>query len=137
MPTSRSSSAVRRRRQTKLPWAPEPAHEDPAPVAAPATESPLSWLYPLLQSTVTWTWRIVAPLLTLLVLAWATGLGHWVAMYAYNALECHRVSWIGLLWAPLDQARPECVLLWRLANRAHWSLFDLFGQLLQMLVPSA
>lgn len=92
---------------------------------------------PLTKDVVTWTWRLAIPLLTLLGLVWLTGMGHWVAMYAYNGLECHRVSWLGLLWSPLDQARPECVLLWRLATRAHWSLFDLFGKVLAMLVPSA
>jgi hypothetical protein len=73
----------------------------------------------------------------MLTLAYLTGLGHWVTMYAYDALGCHRVSLIGFLWSSFDQARPECVLLWRIANLAHWSIFGLFGQVLQHLVPSA
>lgn len=85
----------------------------------------------------TWAWRLAAPLLTLLCLVWLTGASHWLTMTGYNYLECHRASWMGLLWSPLDQARPECVLLWRLANHAHWSLFDLFGKVLAMAVPSA
>ena len=85
----------------------------------------------------TWAWRLALPVLTLLALVWVTGASHWLAMSAYNHLECHRASWMGLLWSPLDQARPECVLLWRVANRAHWSLFELFSKVLAMAVPSA
>lgn len=91
----------------------------------------------MLPSTATWALRLAIPLLTLLGLVWAVSMGHWAAMFVYNGLECHRVSWVGLLWSPLDQGRPECVLLWRLANVAHWSLFDLFGKVLAMLIPSA
>ncbi len=133
------SSSTPRRRQTKLPWAPPVTPtEDPTDVAPPAAPlTTLGWVWPLLTSAAAWVWRLALPLLTLLALVWLTGAGHWVAMFAYNGLECHRATWVGLLWAPLDQGRPECVLLWRLANLSHWSLFDLFGKVLTMLVPSA
>lgn len=109
----------------------------PLPHAHPKVSTKVSMSETTPTSWTSWAWSLAVPLLTLLALTWAIGQGHWLSMYAYNHLDCHRTSVIGFFWAPLDQARPECVLLWRLANHAHWSLFDQFGKILQMLVPPA
>lgn len=80
---------------------------------------------------------LVWSILVIATLAWFTGVGHWCLMTAYNSLGCYSFTWVGMFTSPFAQARPECVLIWRLAEVSHWSLFDLFGRILTMLVPSA
>lgn len=97
------------------------------------TATPMTYAHVALRTALNLAW----PAMALVLLAWLSGAAHWIAMFTYNGLECHRAGWSGLLWSPLDQGRPECVLLWRVANSAHWSLFDLFGKILAMVVPNA
>jgi len=87
--------------------------------------------------TLSLLYNIFLAIVTLIATAWLVGMGHWIAMYIYNNIECHRFSLIGFLWSPLEQARVECVFLWRIANHLHWSLFDIFGKIISTIIPSA
>ena len=90
-----------------------------------------------MKNIVSLVYNIVLALFTLVATAWLVGVGNWIVIYIYNIIECHNVSFSGFLWSPLQQARPECVFLWRVANHLHWSLFDIFGRIITTIIPSA
>ncbi len=80
-------------------------------------------------------YTITKALFTLILTAWITGAAHWLLMFIYNNIGCHSMSFIGLLLSPLQQARPECIFIWRVANHAHWFLFDIFGKIIGTIIP--
>lgn len=131
----RASSAARRRAPVGLKAVelPEALPDLPVPEMDNLLRTAYAWGLALLR----WAWAFVWPILIIAALAWTTGVAHWFLMTIYSGMGCHTVSLFGFLRAALDQARPECVLTWRLAEVAHWSLFDLFGRILAMAVPAA
>lgn len=133
----RATSAARRRPSEEGKPTALPDLLEPLIAAPPEGATLLQTAYALSASLVRWTWALVWPILLIAALAWATGAGHWLLMTAYSAMGCHSVSFIGFLQAAFSQGRPECVLIWRLAEVAHWTLFDLFGRILAAAVPAA